>query len=446
MDSTLLVPDIRSSFTYQPSSYAIGTRPDREAVRNIRKKLTANLAVHQSDIDDSGGDMRFIVLRLAQWRDFNLSLQQIDLTDATAVAAAVIPAVPVVASPGSLTIVPGWELADYTLAHNRHLIKKRNFTLFTRYKTAVLQDIQAAVPPSIIAQICDEDGNIQHRSPSQVLDFLENKYRRMRPKDVAAILLQFDAPYDDSLTIDEYFHRQNRLIRAMQETDEPISPARAIRTCLGHMLTLVHLKRACIKWELELSPTWDKFCLHFSDAVQQHEDHQDALADAGLANSAITNDDLTRRLEEQAQQFYAQMAEQHAHSQTQFDALSAHLEHSSVPSEVPGGTTNTAASALEQQSIVAALEQRVRDLTTAATATQSTSKRSKKGRGKGRERRAPRTERRWSNTNYCWTHGCDIDDDHTSKSCIHQSPNHKTAATFTNRMGGSEANLHLRNN
>ena len=162
MDSTLSVPDIRSSFTYQPSSYAIGTRPDREAVRNIRKKLTANLAVHQSDIDDSGGDMRFIVLRLAQWRDFNLSLQQIDLTDATAVAAAVIPAVPVVASPGSLTIVPGWELADYTLAHNRHLIKKRNFTLFTRYKTAVLQDIQAAVPPSIIAQICDEDGNIQH--------------------------------------------------------------------------------------------------------------------------------------------------------------------------------------------------------------------------------------------------------------------------------------------
>ena len=115
------------------------------------------------------------------------------------------------------------------------------------------------------------------------------------------------------------------------------------------MLTLVHLKRACINWEEELTPTWDKFCLYFSDAIQQNEDHQDALADAGLANLAITRDELSKRLNDQAQHFYAQLAEQQAHSQTQLEALSAHLEHSSVPSEVPvlPDTVATAASVLE---------------------------------------------------------------------------------------------------
>ena len=68
------------------------------------------------------------------------------------------------------------------------------------------------------------------------------------------------------------------------------------------MLALVHLKRACINWVKELSPTWDKFCLYFSDAVLQHEDHQAALADAGLANLAITDNELSRRLDDQDDQ------------------------------------------------------------------------------------------------------------------------------------------------
>jgi len=461
MDAPLSVPEIRASFTHQPASYAVTTRPDRDAVRNIRKKLMANLAVHHSDIDDSGGDMRFLVMRPEQWREFHLYLRRTAPTDPAAVADAIasipIPSIPIVHSPGSLTMVPGWQLADYTLANNLHTIKKRNFTIFTRYNTALLQDIQEAVPAAIIAQICDEDGNIQHRSPSQVLDFLENKYKRMRPQDVAAILTQFNAPYDDTLTIDEYFHRQNRLIRAMNETDEPISSARAIRTCLGHMLTLVHLKRACINWDKETAPTWESFCQHFSSAVQQHEDHQDALADAGLANLAITETELNKRLADQAQHFLAQMAEQQANSNNQIaDALSAHLENTSVPSEIiPSGTI--AASALETQSMVAALEKQVQQLlasnsrnnsnnnhNTGANRRHGRNNNSNNKRGKRRAPPPPRTERRWANQNYCWTHGCDVDDEHTSATCWHKSPMHQDAATFANKMNGSTTNLNLR--
>ena len=179
MDTPLSVPEIRASFTHQPSSYAVSTRPDRESVRNIRKKLIANLSVHTSDIDNSGGDMRFLVLRPEQWKDFQLHLAQTDVNNPTALAVAIanIPAIPIVLNPGALEVNSDWGIGDYTLRHNLHLARKRNYTLFTRYNTALLQDIQASVPAAIIAQICDEDGNIQHQSPSQVLDFLENKYK-----------------------------------------------------------------------------------------------------------------------------------------------------------------------------------------------------------------------------------------------------------------------------
>ena len=464
METILSVPDIRASFTNKPSSYAISTRPERDAVRNIRKQLLANLVTHHCDIDNSGGDMRFLVLRPDQWRVYQLYLSGIDPGDDAAVAAfnATLPPSPVVANPGVLADTDGWTIGEYTLANNKHTIKKQNFTRYVRYCTALLQDIQAAVPQAVIAQICDDDGHIQHRSPSEVLDYLEHKYRRMRPKEVAAIIASFDSPYEDSLTIDEYFHRQNRLIRKMQDTDEPISPARAIRTCLGHMQTLAHLKRACINWEHELTPTWNKFCSHFSDAVLQHEDHQDTLADAGLANLAQAETEFSRRLDDQAQHFYAQMATQRDELE---DAFSARMDNASIPpagipTHVPIPPGTVAASALDSGSVFTAMQNQINELlaeknqrnngnynghnngnyTGNNNGNNNNNRRGNNRRNNGRtggRRGQPRTKRRWTNQNYCWTHGCDVDDAHTSASCFNKSPHHKDAATLSNRMGGS---------
>ena len=64
-----------------------------------------------------------------------------------------------------------------------------------------------------------------------------------------------------------------------------------------------------------------------------------------------------------------------------------------------------------------------------------------------RKQRGPpkkRTKRSYTNDNYCFTHGFDIDDDHTSSSCWNKCPGHNNTATVTDRKGGSEKNLHLR--
>ena len=44
--------------------------------------------------------------------------------------------------------------------------------------------------------------------------------------------------------------------------------------------------------------------------------------------------------------------------------------------------------------------------------------------------------------NYCWTHGCNIHDDHTSATCINPTHGHIWHATRKNMCGGSTRNQH----
>jgi hypothetical protein len=48
--------------------------------------------------------------------------------------------------------------------------------------------------------------------------------------------------------------------------------------------------------------------------------------------------------------------------------------------------------------------------------------------------------RRYHNTNYCWTHGWDVHESHTSSTCNHQANGHKTSATRSSTTGGTDSN------
>ena len=103
----------------------------------------------------------------------------------------------------------------------------------------------------------------------------------------------------------------------MRDTQEPISEARAIRVSLGHMQRLPHHSQTCITWEDHVEDeaprqaTWLEFKTFFSNAVDKHDNQQDVLADAGLANSAdqaMSATDVYRLIDQQRIEFEAQLA------------------------------------------------------------------------------------------------------------------------------------------
>jgi hypothetical protein len=56
--------------------------------------------------------------------------------------------------------------------------------------------------------------------------------------------------------------------------------------------------------------------------------------------------------------------------------------------------------------------------------------------------RAPTPFKRYENWNYCFSHGGDVDDAHTSETCGRPGPTHNRYATRANMMGGSAAGMH----
>jgi len=54
----------------------------------------------------------------------------------------------------------------------------------------------------------------------------------------------------------------------------------------------------------------------------------------------------------------------------------------------------------------------------------------------------PNNLKHYHNWNYCWTHGCDVQDWHTSMSCRDKRMGHMDYATRENRMGGSMKGSH----
>jgi hypothetical protein len=56
-----------------------------------------------------------------------------------------------------------------------------------------------------------------------------------------------------------------------------------------------------------------------------------------------------------------------------------------------------------------------------------------------RDRRVQRSDNPLAN-NYCWSHGYKVGKTHTSPTCNTPKPGHKTEATRSENMGGSQAN------
>jgi hypothetical protein len=54
----------------------------------------------------------------------------------------------------------------------------------------------------------------------------------------------------------------------------------------------------------------------------------------------------------------------------------------------------------------------------------------------------PTPYKRYENRNYCHTHGSDVEDCHTSATCIRRGPIHNPNTTRANMMGGSSAGMH----
>ena len=270
----------------------------------------------------------------------------------------------------------------------------------------------------------------------------------VKPSDIREVMDTFNQPFNGSLTMAQCFKRQQKCKDLLKSTAVPLSEANMIWTCLEHFEKVVHLTRATTHWKRKKAKdcTWNNFKKHCKQCHLEHLDEQANCHGAGMANSATTSAlaDAQATIASKNDQLEAVLA----HNATPQALLEEKTHCPTVPPLVE--TSINSRSTSELTGNVAALSQQIAQLMAAlaaqaqAPASAPTQPPTLQGATKAPNRIRPpqghRDTRFFNNMNCCWSHGFDIEPNHTSATCRNPKQGHQKDTTVTNQMDGCQLN------
>ena len=191
---------------------------------------------------------------------------------------------------GSKANPQDWVVVVYSESMNM-MLYMHVYQYSCNIEQAILLDLKEAIPVELIADLQDGNGDLQ-ATVKTILDHMEKHYNTLKPRDITRILVDFNKPYNDSLTPPHYFKRQQKCRTVFKKSPEPISDATMVQTSLGHFLQLPHMDKACDDWETgyptDTLGTWLEFKQFFTKKFFNYQNHQASLSDAGVANSIVS--------------------------------------------------------------------------------------------------------------------------------------------------------------
>ena len=289
------IPVIRESFYYKPIDYSIPQRPTRVQVHSIRKKIISNLKTIYCSIPGSHGNFSFLVMSEDLLRERRLEDLGIDPDNYAAVQKTIddgsltnkpeelLP-------PKKMTVDPTWTPTQYLNALRVYDDAIIEYRYMTNIQQAILQDLSDAIPHAVIVDLRDADGSLAN--PHAILTILETRYACVTYDELEEIHEEFKKPFDDSMTIFQYFTRKEECISQLKDTI-PLSVPYQIQICLAHFRQMPYLFEDCMDWyvvyppSLDVEPTWIQFRTHFTNAFLREDSSEASIQDNDLIHRAM---------------------------------------------------------------------------------------------------------------------------------------------------------------
>ena len=203
-----------------------------------------------------------------------------------------LPARPTTPNPGTFEITSTWSKKEQS--HQKEFYSQKLYLchyLINLEQTCLL-DLQEAISKELFVNLLDNVDTLIIPIVQSLLDFMEITYSNITPTNIETITETFIAPYDDLLTLPQYFKRQQGCQSSLKKTAEPISTATIIHTFYGQFQRIPHLAKACNDWDdiAHTTPAhnWILFKRHFNNKMRQYNTRQHSLASAGIAQMAYT--------------------------------------------------------------------------------------------------------------------------------------------------------------
>lgn len=235
--------------------------------------------------------------------------------------------------------------------------------------------------------------------------------------------------YNVEEEMEELFLRVQEFERFAKHGRDPITNLNMCNMTVGYIHATGHYNKACDDWWAKPDPdhTWDNLKTHFTAAEVIVRRNSTTKTQAGYHTANLIQAMRTEhqvaidRLQHDLRQDL-QVATNEFHQ-----ALRTHMQ--------PTGTENVPPNSQQalgtQTTPNATLLQEIEDLKLLVSKQEWQLKLSK---GKGGTPRTPFVNK---NTNYCWSHGYNIADDHTSATCKRPAQGHHTDASRADTKGGT---------
>ena len=387
------VESIIESFPYPTISAIIG-EPTYESITAVARHLKANAASVHTEL--GGGALGHLALLM------------------TPAVYATISLVPYNApgNPGPTPNLDAGGTAPVLSAIIRtHTENLRLWRLHTNLDKALKQQLIGSVNRMYIRTLEDQHIGFANVSTLDLLQHLLQAYGRITEHALSTNDTKFKTPMDPSQPFESFITQLEDSIEYAAAGNAPYTTPQVLTTAYTLVFNTGIFTDACREWRRKpaADKTWATFKTHFAEAHQDYRQTETTARTAGYhsANNAMTTfgDAL------------ANLATTTASDRTLMSELQA---------------TNT--ELLRQMALQTNQISQLRSQLAAPTSTPVSNTNSNQTRGKTRFNK---------NTNYCWTHGYDVADSHTSATCSHQKTGHKLTATKSDNMGVSQRNKHL---
>jgi hypothetical protein len=398
IEMALTVEDYINAFPH-PLIIKIQGLPTYEAIAEVQRLLNANAASIECTL--GGGALGYLALTVSP---------------AVYATHSNVPFVAPV-NPGYIPVIPANATAAQTTeAVRQHNELKRVWLEFQGVSKALRQQALGAVDEIYVRSLRHRITGYANCTVWEILNHLLTNYGRVTPYDLLLNDLRMRTPYNTEHTIEVLIAQIEDAIDYASAGGQAYSPAQIVNLAYSLIFATGQFDVACREWRGKVAndKTWANFKTHFTAAYNDLREATVATLGGGFhgANSA-TGDYLTSTAEA-----FANLA-----TATQADREAA-------------ACLITSNSTLTQQ--LAARDAKIRDLENTIKNLKNNTASNNGGSTSNTERRTgPRPIRITPNNNYCWTHGYQIANDHTSASCTKPREGHQHDATVNNPKGGS---------
>ena len=390
-DGVSLFPHAAILATHPP-----GQAPTYETLQPAIAQLNANAASIPSNEGD--GILGHLVLTLGQATYATISNGNV--------------AYPPPVAPAPLIIPQGTSAAMINEMRRNYDDAKSTFKLYHAVDAALKKQLIDATDVTYITAIKNRTTGFALVTTRTMIAHLYTNYGRITADTLTDNENKMKQDWDITTPIELLFDQIDEGQEYAAAGNEPYSDPQLVRIGYHLIETTKHMELACRDWRAKpaADKTWANLKIHMKAAH----------LDLGLTTTTDTggygaNQAAKQAIDDANQAYLANMIEQQ------------------------NGTTATMANMIEQHATLKETITELLDKVKELEAKKSTDNKRTKPANRNEYSAASRARRIEHNKakHYCWTHGCRVIKEHTSATCKTPAEGHNKAATYDNRMGGS---------